>query len=133
MFNMEVEPLFFGWILYTYIKTKGSALLICLMQEKLSLRIELYFGRNIMSTSAIKNLNFDFAATKVWFTNESLCVQLTDGREIFVPIEYYPRLRDATKVQRENFELLGEGTSIHWPEIDEDLSIEGIVLGIQSR
>lgn len=86
-----------------------------------------------MSNSASKLADYEFSANKVWFTEDNLCVQLTDGRQISVPLEYYPRLRDATSQQRDNFELFGEGTAIHWPDIDEDLSIEGIVLGVPAR
>ena len=85
-----------------------------------------------MSSSARK-IEPDFMAMKVWFDEESLFVKLDDGREIKVPLEFYPRLNKATKRQRENHELIGQGTGIHWPDVDEDLSIEGIVLGIPSR
>lgn len=60
-------------------------------------------------------------------------VALDDGREISVPLEFYPRLNSATKDQREKYELIGLGTGIHWSEIDEDLSVEGIVFGIPAR
>jgi hypothetical protein len=72
-------------------------------------------------------------AVKVWFGDDSIFVALEDGREIKVPLEYYPRLSGATKKQREKFELIGNGTGIHWPDLDEDLSVEGILLGIPAR
>lgn len=72
-------------------------------------------------------------AKKVTFTREMLCLHLADGREIRVPIEFYSRLRKATKVQREKYVILGLGTTIHWPAIDEDLTVEGIVAGRPSR
>lgn len=81
-----------------------------------------------MSSSA-KKVEPEFIATKVSFTDDAICVQLSDGREITVPLEFYPKLKLATKKQRENYKLIGVGTGIHWPEIDEDLSVEGIVLG----
>jgi hypothetical protein len=85
-----------------------------------------------MSSLATK-LNHDFVATSVWFSEDMLHVALDDGREISVPLEFYPRLNSATNEQREKYELIGLGTAIHWSEIDEDLSVEGIVLGIPAR
>jgi len=81
-----------------------------------------------MNTSA-KNMKKDFIAIGLYFADNMLCLQLADGREMRVPLEFYPTLRDATKKQRENFEIIGLGTGIHWPDIDEDLSVQGIVLG----
>lgn len=83
--------------------------------------------------SSLQKIEQNFAATKVWFDGDSLCVALADGREIKTPVDFYPRLRDATKKQRESYQLIGLGTGIHWPEIDEDLSVDGIVLGIPAR
>ena len=74
-----------------------------------------------------------FIAVKVYFEKKLLCVVLTDGREVRVPLEFYPRLKNATYAQRKNYQLIGHGTGIHWPDVDEDLSAEGIVLGIPSR
>jgi hypothetical protein len=85
-----------------------------------------------MSSLATK-LNHDFVAISVWFSEDKLHVALDDGREISVPLEFYPRLNSATKEQREKYELIGLGAAIHWSEIDEDLSVEGIVLGIPAR
>lgn len=68
-------------------------------------------------------------AVKVTFTDEMLCLHLADGREVRVPLTFYPRLKRATKAQRENYQICGMGTGIHWPDIDEDLSVEGIVAG----
>ena len=72
-------------------------------------------------------------ATSVSFLDDFLCLQLTDGREIKVPLSFYPRLMKATKQQRENFQICGMGTGIYWPDVDEDLSVEGIVDGIPAR
>lgn len=83
--------------------------------------------------SLAKNLDHEFIATRVWFTENQLHVALDDGREISVPLEFYPRLNRASKEQRDKYEIIGLGTGIHWPEIDEDLSVEGIVLGIPTR
>lgn len=83
--------------------------------------------------SSAKKLDHEFTATKVWFNDDALFVALDDGREVKVPLEFYPRLNKATREQRENYELTGLGTGIHWPSVDEDLSVEGIVLGIPAR
>jgi hypothetical protein len=65
-------------------------------------------------------------------TSTKLHVILVDGREISVPLEWYPRLLKATPKQRANYRLIGEGTGIHWPDIDEDLDLEGILGGFPS-
>ncbi len=59
----------------------------------------------------------------------SLIVDLMDGRSLSVPLAWYPRLLHATAEQRANWELAGAGYGIHWPEIDEDLSSEGLLRG----
>jgi hypothetical protein len=66
----------------------------------------------------------------VHVTNESLVVDLADGRSVSVPLAWYPRLFNATPEQRNRWETAGAGFGIHWPEIDEDLSVEGILRGI---
>ena len=85
-----------------------------------------------MSSSAARKMH-EFCAVKVYFEKKYLCVILSDGREVKVPLEFYPRLIHATQAQRKNYQLIGRGTGIHWPDVDEDLSVEGIVLGIPSR
>ena len=59
----------------------------------------------------------------------SFTARLADGREITVPLAWYPRLLSATPEQREKWEICGAGYGIHWPEIDEDLSSEGLLRG----
>jgi hypothetical protein len=63
----------------------------------------------------------------VKFTERELVVKLKDGRRIAAPLEWYPRLKGATPTQRANFEIMPMG--IHWPELDEDLSIAGMLKG----
>jgi hypothetical protein len=63
-------------------------------------------------------------------TEESLIVDLADGRSVSVPLAWYPRLLNASPEQRNRWETAGAGFGIHWPEIDEDLSVQGILLGI---
>lgn len=70
-------------------------------------------------------------ARSVRFEGERMIVTLADDREISVPIEWYPRLAQATIEQRDNWRLIGDGEGIHWPEVDEDLPVVGIVLGLK--
>lgn len=66
-------------------------------------------------------------ATTVWFDDSKLYVRLTDGREVGVPIDWYPRLRDASEEARNNWRLVGRGQGIHWEDVDEDLSVAGFL------
>jgi hypothetical protein len=68
-------------------------------------------------------------AKDVRVTDDELIVALLDGRTLSVPIAWFPRLLRATKSQRDNWQLLGAGEGSHWPEIDEDLSTEGLLRG----
>jgi hypothetical protein len=72
------------------------------------------------------------SAQDVKVTDDELEVQLTDGRRIAVPLVWYPRLLHATPEQRANWQLLGNGEGIHWPDVDEDLSVEGLLRGSPS-
>ena len=74
-----------------------------------------------MSSLALK-INNVFA-TNVNFTNDMIILELSDGREIRTPLAFYPRLLCATENQRTNYRLIGGGEGIHWPDIDEDLSV----------
>ena len=65
-------------------------------------------------------------------TRETLSVSLRDGRTIIVPLDWYPRLLNATAAQRKNWQVAGGGYGIHWPDIDEDLSTEGLLRGAPS-
>src|ERR1039458_4458154 len=60
---------------------------------------------------------------------ESLSVDLTDGRTMSCPLAWFPRLVHATSAERSHWELLGRGVGIHWPDLDEDISLEGILAG----
>jgi hypothetical protein len=68
-------------------------------------------------------------AREVSLSEDELTVLLADGRKISVPLAWFPRLLHATADQRRNFELLGEGEGIHWPDVDEDLSVAGLLRG----
>ena len=65
----------------------------------------------------------------VRFTEDTMAVDLIDGRTIIVPLAWYPRLLDATSEQRRNWQISGAGYGIHWPDVDEDLSTEGLLRG----
>ena len=79
-----------------------------------------------MSTLALKH---ESLAQKVVFAEDSFVVYLSDGRNISVPIIWYPRLLNGNKQELANYELLGDGEGIHWPDLDEDISVEGILAG----
>jgi len=66
-------------------------------------------------------------ATSVDCTLDSLSVELADGRMITVPVAWFPRLQHATADQRENWRLIGGGIGIHWPDVDEDVSVESLL------
>ena len=72
-------------------------------------------------------------AEEVSVTDDTLQVELSDGRSISVPLAWYPRLVHAIQGERNNWELVGEGQGIRWPDLDEDLSVEGLIAGRPSR
>ena len=74
-------------------------------------------------------LTADERVTDVKFTKDTLSVGLRDGRTITVPLAWYPRLFNATAAQRKNWQVAGGGYGIHWPDVDEDLSTEGLLRG----
>jgi hypothetical protein len=71
-------------------------------------------------------------AHKVSASEEALTVDLVDGRTIIVPLLWYPRLWHGTVEERNHFELFGDGAYIHWPDLDEDLSVSGLLAGYRS-
>ena len=81
-----------------------------------------------MNTLVIKPLakNVSFDKTNMW-------VELADGRKLAVPLAYFPRLLHATPDQRKKYEISGGGIGLHWDDIDEDISVEGLLLGIWDR
>ncbi|MCX7838976.1 MAG: DUF2442 domain-containing protein [Anaerolineae bacterium] len=66
-------------------------------------------------------------ALDVRFTDDALIVTLSDGREISAPLEWFPRLRDATPKQRKNWRLIAKGIGIHWEDIDEDIAVSTLL------
>lgn len=77
-----------------------------------------------MSTPAVK---FEALAVDVLVTDDALQVILADGRELSVPLAWFPRLLSATLEQRQNWRLIGDGVGINWPAIDEHISVEGLL------
>jgi len=69
------------------------------------------------------------AAKGVDVTEDTLTVELADGRSISVPLAWYPRLAHATPGERCNWRLIGGGEGVHWPDLDEDISVEGLLAG----
>lgn len=72
-------------------------------------------------------------AQSVEVTDDVITAHLTDGRTISVPLAWSWRLSDATPAQRRNFRLIGNGQGIHWPDVDEDISVRGMLEGIPAR
>jgi hypothetical protein len=74
----------------------------------------------------------DVFAESVQFSEDSMTVLLDDGRALSVPLAWYPRLLHGTNQEREKLELIGDGEGIHWPDLDEDISVEGLLAGKRS-
>jgi hypothetical protein len=70
---------------------------------------------------------------KVEVTDDLITAHLTDGRTISVPLAWSWRLSDARPDQRSRYEIIGDGTGIHWPELDEDISVRGMLEGVPAR
>lgn len=71
-------------------------------------------------------------AQNVSVSEHTLTVDLEDGRTLSAPLGWYPRLANATPEEREHWRLIGQGSGIHWDDIDEDISVEGLLLGKRS-
>ena len=76
----------------------------------------------IIDSSALK-------ATSARLSDDTLSVDLADGRSLSVPLAWYPRLLHGSSAERGRYRLIGGGEGIHWPDLDEDISVEGIVAG----
>ena len=68
-------------------------------------------------------------AVSVSATDDALTVNLTDGRTLSVPLAWYPRLQHGSVSERANWRFIGRGSGIHWPDLDEDISVEGLIAG----
>lgn len=71
-------------------------------------------------------------ATGLCVTDDTLTVELDDGRTISVPLAWYPRLKEASPTERDHWRLIGRGEGIHWMDIDEDISVQGLISGMPS-
>ncbi len=79
--------------------------------------------------SIVANQSGEPRARAVEVTDELIVAHLVDGRTISVPLSWSWRLSDATAAERSNFEMIGDGLGIHWPDVDEDISILGMLTG----
>jgi hypothetical protein len=77
----------------------------------------------------MSSLTADVRAQNVVITNDSLTVELNDGRAISVPLAWYPRLLHGTPEERNSWRLIGNREGIHWQDLDEDISVENLLLG----
>ncbi len=79
------------------------------------------------------SVNVENRIAQVEVTNEMITARLTDGRVISVPLAWSWRLSEATPAQRTNWELIGDGYGVHWPDVDEDISAEGMLYGVPAH
>jgi len=77
-----------------------------------------------MSTLQVKK---SANAINLWFDDQSMHLLLDDGRELSVPVDWFPSLRDASPGQRENWRFIGDGEGIHWEDLDEDILVEALL------
>lgn len=83
-------------------------------------------------TTSVKGVRMVPKVMGVTVTDDTLSVDLMDGRTIAVPLVWFPRLAYGTEAERANFQIAGAGYGIHWPDLDEDIGVEGLLLGKQS-
>jgi Protein of unknown function (DUF2442) len=83
-----------------------------------------------MNSLATKQI--EIRATSVRVSDDALVVDLSDGRTVLAPLAWYPRLLHGTAAERNEHQLIGDGLGIHWPQLDEDISVEGILAGRKS-
>ncbi len=83
--------------------------------------------------STVARSTSDARAISVDVTADEIIAHLTDGRTISVPLAWSWRLSDATEEQRRRYELIGDGSGIHWPDVDEDISVRGMLDGVPAR
>ena len=83
----------------------------------------------ITSSARVHAIEFNASAVDVTFDADSLRIQLADGREISAPLAYFPRLLHATPEQRNKWRIIGGGYGVNWEDLDEDISVAGILAG----
>jgi hypothetical protein len=77
-------------------------------------------------------LDIEPLVAHVSIEQDKLMVELADGRSLYIPLEWYPRLTHASPAERENWHLLGDGYAIEWPDLDEHIGVEGLLAGRRS-
>ena len=78
-------------------------------------------------------VNADARVKQAVVTDDLITFYLVDGRIVSVPLAWSWRLSEATPTQRDNYEIIGDGQGVHWPDVDEDLSVEGMFNGVPAR
>ncbi len=81
----------------------------------------------------MNTLTFKPLAEKLYFDENNIWVEMRDGRRLSVPLAYFPRLLGARREQLENYVISGGGTGLHWEELDEDISVKSLLLGIGDK
>lgn len=81
---------------------------------------------NILAPKPVR-VDPDPVAVEAEVSDTALRIVLSDGRELSAPLAWFPRLRDATPTQRRNWELIGRGHGLHWPDVDEDISVRALM------
>jgi hypothetical protein len=89
--------------------------------------------QNSSRRHGMNTLANDSIATSVSFDSDNMWVQLADGRKLGVPLAYFPRLLDATPRQRKNYIISGGGIGLHWEDIDEDICVKSLIMGVGDR
>ncbi len=89
--------------------------------------------QNSLRRHGINTLANDSIATSVSFDSDNMWVELADGRKLGVPLAYFPRLLHATPRQRKNYIISGGGTGLHWEDVDEDICVKSLVMGVGDR
>src|SRR5205809_6477245 len=83
--------------------------------------------------TSLANKQIEIRATSVRVSDDALIVDLGDGRTVSAPLAWYPRLLHGTAAERDDHQLIGEGLGINWPQLDEYISVEGILAGRRSH
>ncbi len=81
----------------------------------------------MISSLDVRDVEFDSSAVDVMVNEDAIMIRLADGREISAPLAWYPRLLDATPEQRSKWQIIGGGYGINWEELDEDISVRGLL------
>jgi hypothetical protein len=121
-----IFPQSFGLSRLAWLVTSVFVRMNCGAYRSLWLNISQKYWRRGMGILA---LAADERVSGVEVSEDTLTVALMDGRSISVPLAWYPRLFNATQAERQNWQLAGGGYGIHWPDVDEDLSTEGLLRG----